>query len=645
MPSATLEEKLERLPTEPGVYLMKDARGEVIYVGKAVNLRSRVRSYFSRGAATRAPSSPLLEHVLGDVETVVVEQREGGAAPRERADQEAPAALQRPAARRQELHLPAAGSPTQPVPAARGGAALQARRGALLRPVLERELASARRCGSSTATSSCAPAPTTCSRTASGPACCTRSAAARRPCVYPTSRARSTPRACDEVVLFLEGKAASWSTALRARMKDAAAELAVRGGGAAARPAHRASSAALERQKIATTETIDQDVFGLLPRGGPAADLRPLRPPGAASPAARRFPFTGQEFPDDELLALVREPLLRRGQLRPRARCCCRSSSRAGWSALGELLTEKQGRAGAGARAAARREGRAWWRWRAQNAEQAFLERKRSRDETAAVLERLQKTGCTCSSCRAGWSASTSRTSRARPSSPRRWRSTDGELDKVALPPVPDQERAGAGRLRQHVRGAEPAAPAGPGEATDLPDLIVIDGGKGQLASAQAAMKDLGVDGRRPGRPGQEPRPRGATTATPSRARSPERVFLLDRKDPIVLPQNSPELFMLTRLRDEAHRFAITFQQKLMRRRNFRERAGGHPRRGRGAEEGAAAALRVAEAHPRGEHRGARGEAGLGTDARRAHPRPPARAGERAAPGGGRGPGGRGRGP
>ena len=52
--------------------------------------------------------------------------------------------------------------------------------------------------------------------------------------------------------------------------------------------------------------------------------------------------------------------------------------------------------------------------------------------------------------------------------------------------------------------------------------------------------------------------------------RSPERVFVLGRKDPIVLPQNSPELFMLTRIRDEAHRFAITFQGKLMRRKNFR---------------------------------------------------------------------------
>jgi excinuclease ABC subunit C len=51
--------------------------------------------------------------------------------------------------------------------------------------------------------------------------------------------------------------------------------------------------------------------------------------------------------------------------------------------------------------------------------------------------------------------------------------------------------------------------------------------------------------------------------------RTPERVFLPARKDPIVLRQNSAELFLLTRLRDEAHRFAITFHRKLRRERNF----------------------------------------------------------------------------
>jgi excinuclease ABC subunit C len=52
-------------------------------------------------------------------------------------------------------------------------------------------------------------------------------------------------------------------------------------------------------------------------------------------------------------------------------------------------------------------------------------------------------------------------------------------------------------------------------------------------------------------------------------ARSPERVFLPGRKDPVVLRQNSAELFLLARLRDEAHRFAIAFHRKLRRTRNF----------------------------------------------------------------------------
>ena len=44
-------DKLAAVPTTPGVYLMKDARGKILYVGKAVVLRNRVRSYFQDGAA------------------------------------------------------------------------------------------------------------------------------------------------------------------------------------------------------------------------------------------------------------------------------------------------------------------------------------------------------------------------------------------------------------------------------------------------------------------------------------------------------------------------------------------------------------------------------------------------------------------
>jgi excinuclease ABC subunit C len=66
---AALEEALGRLPDEPGVYLMRDRQGHVIYVGKARRLRGRVRQYFS-GHDTRA-FVPLLAKIVGDIETVV----------------------------------------------------------------------------------------------------------------------------------------------------------------------------------------------------------------------------------------------------------------------------------------------------------------------------------------------------------------------------------------------------------------------------------------------------------------------------------------------------------------------------------------------------------------------------------------------
>src|SRR4051794_28518521 len=68
---ARLQGILERIPADPGVYLMKDKKGRVIYVGKATNLKSRVRSYFNRSGDTRQFVG-LLGRILGDIETVIV---------------------------------------------------------------------------------------------------------------------------------------------------------------------------------------------------------------------------------------------------------------------------------------------------------------------------------------------------------------------------------------------------------------------------------------------------------------------------------------------------------------------------------------------------------------------------------------------
>jgi excinuclease ABC subunit C len=83
-------------------------------------------------------------------------------------------------------------------------------------------------------------------------------------------------------------------------------------------------------------------------------------------------------------------------------------------------------------------------------------------------------------------------------------------------------------------------------EEKPLPDLVVIDGGKGQLNAAADAMRALQLDG----------------IPMVSLAKREEEVFLLGRSDPVRMSRRNPALRMLQQARDEAHRFAITFQRK-----------------------------------------------------------------------------------
>jgi excinuclease ABC subunit C len=69
---SNLEDKLKALPAKPGVYLFRDARGEVLYIGKAKSLRPRVRSYFQAGADTRTAMAQLPERVA-DLEVIVTD--------------------------------------------------------------------------------------------------------------------------------------------------------------------------------------------------------------------------------------------------------------------------------------------------------------------------------------------------------------------------------------------------------------------------------------------------------------------------------------------------------------------------------------------------------------------------------------------
>jgi excinuclease ABC subunit C len=100
-----------------------------------------------------------------------------------------------------------------------------------------------------------------------------------------------------------------------------------------------------------------------------------------------------------------------------------------------------------------------------------------------------------------------------------------------------------------------------------FPDLILIDGGKGQLSSAYAALQELGL---------------GSLVAV-GIAKKEELLFMRDREDAMALPSESPALLLIKRIRDEAHRFAVTFHRLSRTKRDLRSEvdaiAGIGPRR------------------------------------------------------------------
>ncbi|MEA3364333.1 MAG: excinuclease ABC subunit UvrC, partial [Candidatus Hydrogenedentes bacterium] len=91
-------------------------------------------------------------------------------------------------------------------------------------------------------------------------------------------------------------------------------------------------------------------------------------------------------------------------------------------------------------------------------------------------------------------------------------------------------------------------------EEDDLPDLVLIDGGKGQLNVAVTALRDLGIE--------DLDVASIAKARTQDGKRSPERFFIPGRANPIVPRQDNPVVHLLARVRDEAHRFAVTYHRK-----------------------------------------------------------------------------------
>ena len=91
------------------------------------------------------------------------------------------------------------------------------------------------------------------------------------------------------------------------------------------------------------------------------------------------------------------------------------------------------------------------------------------------------------------------------------------------------------------------------GKFSEFPDLVLIDGGKGQLGVGISVLRELNIEG----------------LETIGLAKRHEEIFIPDQPDPIVLPPKSQALLLLRQIRDEAHRFAVTYHRRLRTRRSL----------------------------------------------------------------------------
>ena len=92
------------------------------------------------------------------------------------------------------------------------------------------------------------------------------------------------------------------------------------------------------------------------------------------------------------------------------------------------------------------------------------------------------------------------------------------------------------------------------GDGWPIPDLVILDGGKGQLSAGQAALSDAGL----------------LRVPIAALAKEREELFVPARPDPILLPRTSQGLYLVQRIRDEAHRFAVTYHQNVRAKRAVR---------------------------------------------------------------------------
>ncbi len=544
-------------PEHPGVYLMKDRRGRVVYVGKAKSLRARLRQYLLR--QDERFFVELLENVLGDIELVLTAtEKDALLLENELIKQHQPRynvdlkddkrfihlrlGREHPFPRLEVVRRPKEDGARYFGPYASAASA----RSTLRQVNRHFKL---RTCTDSVF------------RNRSRPCLEYQIKRCPGPCVLDVVQDEYNKHLRD-VQLFLAGRQRQLIDELKGRMGEAAeGEDFERA--AVLRDQWRAVERSIERQHVALLDRLQRDIDAVgMHREGARLSMAVLGFRGGILATSQGHTLAEQEFPDDEVVAGFVERYYDRGHPIPDEVLLPRAIEAP--DALADWLTDLRRQAGGPQRAVRVLHPQRGIKVQlvamaADNAAQAFADRQRQRSGGRETLEGLRQR-------------------LALRNLPGRIECFDVSniqgTDPVASMAVfsEGEPDANAGR-RFKVRGKQTPDDFammyeilcrrfehGESDGWPLPDLLVVDGGPGQLKMACAALADLGVhDVEAVGL--AKARAQTGDDVGPAR-RSPERIWLPDRPHPVILPQTSNEVFLLTRIRDEAHRMAVTFHRK-----------------------------------------------------------------------------------
>lgn len=546
--SVALRERIKRFPTSPGVYLMKDARSRILYIGKAINLRSRVRSYFGKSSDARVFHRLLVDKTR-DVDCIVTES-EAEALILENNLIKKHRPVYNIRLKDDKTYVSIKITLTEEWPRLRVVRRYQKDGNLYFGPygsagavremlrVIEKVF-TLRGCTNGFFASRMRP----CIEYEMGR--CTA------PCVGHISHEKYMEDV-QEVILFLKGRRGELEKILERKMKQAAAErhfeVAAR-----CRDQIRAIRKVFETQKAQEFRLGDLDVFSLA-REGHSAAVQELvvRDGRIINSQCHRF-RTSLETP--EILSSFLLQYYMHGRYVPPEILV---SDDFPDLPLAEAWLREQ--RGSRVRIAVPRRGdkAGLLELARKNAANSFQVDHTEEEQQAVIQESLrrllamecppQRIECYDISSFQG-SLAVGAMVTFEDGQPLKDRYRKFRIQTVV---GADDFRCLEEVLERRLRRAL--------EEKDLPDLLVIDGGKGQLGVAVRLLDKLGLEELSVVSIAKERRRKGSS----------ERIFAPGRSHPLPLAQDSPESLYLQRIRDEAHRFAITYHRELRRRDTLR---------------------------------------------------------------------------